>query len=128
MTEQLLLVPLGEPNAHVELVNVPPPDVEKVTVPSGAVAPVPEMSVTVAVHDVAVPCAKEPGRQLTVVDVDRAVTVNAPAPVPMPASGLVMVTSRGPVVALPPMVTLAVRWVESTKLVELTAMPKPEKV
>src|SRR5207253_624933 len=69
-------------------------------------------------------------RELGLVDstVGAALTVNTPVPVLTPASPLVTVTFRRPVVALAPMVILAGRWVESTKVVELTAMFVPEKL
>ena len=56
-----------------------------------------------------------------------ALTVKTPVPVPTPASGLVTVTLRAPVVAEPKMVMLAVSEVALTKVVELTVIPVPEK-
>ena len=57
-----------------------------------------------------------------------ALTVKMPVPVPVPASGLVTVTLRAPVVALPAIVMFAVSEVELTKVVELTVIPVPEKL
>ena len=60
------------------------------------------------------------------VTVGAALTVNTPAPAPTPASGLVIVTLRAPVLAAPEIVMLAVSWVALTNVVELTAIPVPE--
>ena len=49
-------------------------------------------------------------------------------PVPELPPGLVTVTSRRPVAAVPLTVMLAVRLVALTKVVELTVMPMPEKL
>ena len=61
------------------------------------------------------------------VTVGPALTVKTPVPVPVPPSVLVTVTLRAPVVALAVMVMLALRWLESTNVVELTVMPVPLK-
>jgi hypothetical protein len=53
-------------------------------------------------------------------------TVKHPVHVPTPASGLVTTTSPAPVVAVGEMVTLAVSWVDDTKVVELTVTPVAE--
>src|SRR4029079_13271801 len=53
-------------------------------------------------------------------------TVNTPVPVPVPPSGLVTVTLRVPEVALPAIVTFAVRVVAVTNVVEFTVIPVPE--
>ena len=98
------------------------------TLPVGLVGLPPPVSETVAVHVVELPTAVEAGTQLTLVVVGRPVTVNTPAPVPTPPSPFVIVTSRRPVVAVPPTVTLAVRLVALTKLVELAVIPVPEKL
>jgi hypothetical protein len=55
VAEQLLLVEVGELRVQVAVGKLPPPDVEKLTVPVGADAPLPAVSVTVAVHEVLVP-------------------------------------------------------------------------
>jgi hypothetical protein len=54
-------------------------------------------------------------------------TVKHPLHEPVPASALVTVTSRAPVVAPAAMVMLAVTWVALLNVVELTVMPVPEK-
>lgn len=60
LTEQLALLVVGVANVHVPLrVNV--------TVPVGAVAPVANESITVAVHNVATPTATLAGVHETVV-------------------------------------------------------------
>jgi hypothetical protein len=73
LTEQLaeLGVELASP-------QVTPPGV-KVTVPVGVVAPDPEVSVTVAMHEVAWFTTTVPGVQATIVEVVRGVTVKANA-------------------------------------------------
>jgi hypothetical protein len=60
------------------------------------------------------------------VTVGAALTVKTPVPVPTPASPLVSVTLRVPVVAAPEIVMLAVTEVELTKVVEFTVIPVPE--
>ena len=68
MTEQLLLLAVGDPRVQVVLMKVPFPDVEKVTVPLGAEAlPAGCVSVTMAVQVVACPAVTAAGLQLTVV-------------------------------------------------------------
>ena len=54
-------------------------------------------------------------------------TVKTLAPVPVPESGLVTVTLRGPAVALPARLTLSVSSVDESTVVELTVIPVPEK-
>ena len=53
-------------------------------------------------------------------------TVKPPTSVVVPASGLVVVTSRGPAGAPPATVTFTVRLLELLRVVELTVMPVPE--
>ena len=62
------------------------------------------------------------------VTVGPVLTVNTPAPVAVPASGLTTVTLRAPVAAAPVIVMFAVSDVPLTKVVELTVSPVPEKV
>jgi hypothetical protein len=52
--------------------------------------------------------------------------VNTPVPVATPASGLVTVTLRAPVVAPAVSVMFAVSEVELTNVVEFTVIPVPE--
>ena len=63
-----------------EPVKVPVPLLVNETVPVGALAVPPEVSVTVAVHDVAAFTATDAGEQLTAVVVVRLVTVNVAVP------------------------------------------------
>ena len=60
--------------------KVPVPLLVNETVPVGALAVPPEVSVTVAVHDVGAFTATDAGEQLTAVVVVRLVTVNAAVP------------------------------------------------
>jgi hypothetical protein len=60
-------VPLAVRLGHGLGVNVPDPLVENMTVPVGTVAPVVAVSVTVAVHDDAVPTATGDEQDTTVV-------------------------------------------------------------
>jgi len=62
------------------LLKVPVLLVVNVTVPVGVIAPTPDASETVAVHDVAVPTLTELGLQLTVVVVVRIVDVTTNVP------------------------------------------------
>ena len=55
VTVQLLLLPIGEPSVQLELVKVPPPEVEKLTVPTGGRAAAPDASDTVTMHVVLAP-------------------------------------------------------------------------
>jgi hypothetical protein len=71
VTWQLLLTPLGDPSVQVADENVPPPDVENVTVPSGATDPVPDVSVTVAVQVALPPAESDVGTQEVLVAVGR---------------------------------------------------------
>ena len=59
--------------------KAPPPELENVTVPVGVVAPLPAMSVTVAVQVVATFSTTVAGEQLTLVLVDRFVAVTVVA-------------------------------------------------
>jgi hypothetical protein len=63
---------------------------------------------------------------LVEVTVGAALTVNTFVPVPAPASGLVTVTLRVPVVAPDAIVMFAVSDVALTNVVELTVIPVPE--
>ena len=65
---------------HGEPVKDPDPLVENETVPVGALVVPPDVSVTVAVHVVAVFLGIEPGLQETLVVVVRVVTVSANVP------------------------------------------------
>ena len=63
-------------NVQGEVVNVPVALVVKPIVPVGVIAvPIPEESVTVAVHAVAVPMSTDAGRHVRVVVVGRATIV-----------------------------------------------------
>jgi hypothetical protein len=61
---------------QLDVTNVPPPEVVKLTEPVGGVAPAGDVSVTVAVQDVLPPWLSWPGEQATLVLV-RARTLNA---------------------------------------------------
>ena len=80
MTEQLAELAVGLPKAHGEPVKVPVPLLVNETMPVGALAVPPEVSVTVAVHEVGAFTATEAGEQLTPVVVVRWVTVSAAVP------------------------------------------------
>jgi hypothetical protein len=69
-----------EARVHVVLLNVPVLLLVKVTVPVGVIAPVPDESVTVAVHVEATLSSTLAGEQATVVALERMVeaTVNVP--------------------------------------------------
>ena len=75
----MLQVP--EARVHVAELNVPVLFVVKVTVPVGVTAPVPEASVTVAVHVLAVLSRTLAGVQAT--EVDDALMVDASVNVPL---------------------------------------------
>jgi hypothetical protein len=70
------------------------------------------------------PCPRELG--LVDVTVGAALTVNAPVPVALLLSGLLIVTFRTPVAALPLIEMLAVSELALLKVVELTVIPAPE--
>jgi len=63
------------PNVHGEPVNVPVPLLPNVTLPVGVVAPVPLVSITVAVHVTDPPMFMEAGLQLTEVLVGAGLTM-----------------------------------------------------
>ena len=68
-------------NVQGEVANVPVALVVKSTVPVGVMAvPIPEESVTVAVHAVAVPMSTDAGRHVRVVVVGRATIVTLVVP------------------------------------------------
>jgi hypothetical protein len=73
-----LQLPLAR--VQVVLLKVPVLLVVNVIVPVGVIAPRPDESETVAVHDVAVPTLTELGLQLTVVAVVRIVDVTTNVP------------------------------------------------
>jgi hypothetical protein len=71
------------PSASVqgEVANIPTPLVVKTTVPVGVVAvPIPEESVTVAVHDAEVPTSTDPGMHVRTVVVGRATILTLVVP------------------------------------------------
>ena len=65
---------------QVVLLKVPGWLLANVTVPVGVVSPAPEISLTVAVQVVDIPCCRVLGPQLTLVEDDRLVVVTVPAP------------------------------------------------
>src|SRR6266511_978776 len=101
----------------VEFTVMPVPENE-------ALAPLWKPVPVIAMSWLIAPWPRELG--LVEVTVGRALTVKHPVHDPVPASVLVTVTSRAPVVAPPAMVMLAVTWVALLKVVELTVMPVPE--
>ena len=101
----------------VELTVMPVPE-------NAALAPLTKPVPVIVMFWLLAPCPRELG--LVELTVGPALTVKTLVPVPAPASGLVTVTSRAPVLAFEAIVMFAVRWLESTKLVELTVMPVPE--
>ncbi len=71
-----LLVPDDWSVQLPELPNVPPlGEAPKLTVPVGVLAPLVAVSVTVAVHDVALPAAADVGEQPTMVEVGSTMVV-----------------------------------------------------
>ena len=80
MTEQLLLLAVGDPSVQVVLLKLPVPELEKVTVPLGADLVPLAVSVTVAVQVVLTPASTLVGLQLTAVLVLRLLTVTANVP------------------------------------------------
>jgi hypothetical protein len=72
------------------------------------------------------PCPRELG--LVDSTLGAASIVKMLVPVPAPASGLVIVTLRAPVAALPATLMFAVSSVEDLNVVELTVTPLPEIV
>ena len=62
------------------LLNVPALLLVNVTVPAGVVAPAPEVSLTVAVQVVDIPCWRVLGTQLTLVEDERIVAVTVVVP------------------------------------------------
>src|SRR5207247_3981277 len=95
VTEQLLLLPMEEPSVQLDGAKLPPPEVEKLTVPTGGKADAPDASETVTVHVVLAPWTSEPGVQLTLVVVPR-VTVRVCALVEgqTPGDGLTAVIAK----------------------------------
>src|SRR2546425_10800867 len=77
MTEQLLLLAVGDPSVQVMLLKLPVPELEKVTVPLGADLVPLAVSVTVAVQVVLTPASTLVGLQLTAVLGLRLLTVTA---------------------------------------------------
>ena len=71
VTEHVAELPLPESVQLPPEPKVPAPLEVKLTVPVGVVAPVPPVSVTVAVHVVAAPIVTVAGEQLTEVEVER---------------------------------------------------------
>ena len=71
--------PVGS-SGHVAGLNVPAPLVVQLTAPAGTVAVPALVSVTVAVHVVGASTGTDGGVQVTLVDVDRFVTVTLVAP------------------------------------------------
>ena len=65
---------------QVVLLKVPVELLENVTIPVGVTAPVPEESVTVAVHVVGLPVVTEAGEQVIEVDDDLIVDVTLKVP------------------------------------------------
>jgi hypothetical protein len=117
VTEQLLLLPTGEPSVQLELAKEPPPEVEKFTVPSGGKAAAPDASDTVAVQVVAPPWVTEAGVQLTLVVLPR-LTVNVCAfERPPPGAGLTTVMGKLPFVVRSLARIAAVNCVELTNVV-----------
>jgi hypothetical protein len=96
VTAQLLLLPLGEASVQLAGVKLPPPEVVKLTVPLGAKAPAPEVSVTVAVHVVPPPCVTCAGEQLTLVLVPRETLKVCEFDSPPPGVGLKTVIANVP--------------------------------
>ena len=88
MAEQELLLAVGEPSVQVALgVKLPLPSVDRVTVPVGAEAPLPALSVTVAVQVVPWPTVTGEA-QVTEVVVARSLTVKLKAVAVLPACTL----------------------------------------
>jgi hypothetical protein len=68
------------PSVQVVLLNVPALLLVNVTVPVGVVAPPPEVSLTVAVQVVDIPCWRVLGTQLTLAEAERIVAVTVVVP------------------------------------------------
>ena len=80
MTEQVAAAPVPL-SVQLGLVGVaPPPLAVKLTLPAGVEVGAADVSLTVAVHVLVPPVAIEPGRQLRLVVVVRALTVIEPPP------------------------------------------------
>ena len=82
VTLQLAELEVGLPKVQGDPVKVPVPLLVNETVPVGALALPPEMSVTVAVHVVPTLTATDEGEQLTLVEVARFVTEREKGPEP----------------------------------------------
>src|ERR1039457_3608465 len=101
----------------VELTVIPVPE-------NDADAPVTKLVPGIVTLKLVAPWSPELG--LVEVTVGAALTANTPVPVPTPASGLVTVTLRAPVVAPAVIAMVAVNDVTLTNVVELTVIPVPE--
>ncbi len=101
----------------VELTVIPVPE-------NAAVAPETKPVPVIVMFWLVAPWARELG--LVEETVGPLLTVKTLEPVPTPASGLVTVTLRAPVVAFAATVMLAVNEVALTNVVELTVIPVPE--
>ena len=117
VTEQVLLLPMEELSVQLDGAKLPPPEVEKLTVPTGGKADAPDASETVTVHVVLAPWTAEPGVQLTLVVVPRVTVRVCALERPPPGAGLTAVIAKLPRVATSPARIVAVNCVALTKAV-----------
>jgi len=122
VTEQVLLLPLADPSVQDAAgLKLPVSFVVKLTLPTGALAPLPLVSVTVAVHVVEAFTATVEGKQLTEVLVERWAATEFTVMVLLKC-GAVKVK---PVLAAPPSTVLAPTMLVTVAFVYVTVPDAP---
>src|SRR5436309_9065762 len=108
---------MEELSVQLDGAKLPPPEVEKLTVPTGGKAAAPDASETVTVHVVLAPWASEAGAQLTLVVVPRLTENVCAFEIPPPGAGLTTVIWKSPSVVRSLARIAAINCVELTKAV-----------